>query len=213
LGPGASSFNSILRTRSSPVPTFSTECGGNGSHHAVNGALGGIPARRESNVTVPASSRRTCSLQLCTCSTPGQRCVCNGTSSPEPIRTSRTRTRSFSYTSRWCRGAATRASKFSGQAHGGKGAASCFRKPDSCIVMRDEMFACTDSFRYFALFRCAPESPSLQDFATLKLSTPISISSPDPRFRSTKKTTDGRRQMPRAVKWQITEHKKEVVDP
>ncbi len=209
MGPGTSSFNSILRTRSSPVPTFSTECGGNGSHHAVNGTLGGIPARRESNVTVPASSRRTCSLQLCTCSTPGQRWVCNGTRSPEPIRTSRTRTRSFSYRSRWCRGAATRASKFSGQTQGCNGMASRCRKSDSCIAMRYEMFACADCFK---ISRDSDDSPPSQRASKisplLKLSPPFSISPPDPRFQSTKKTTAGRPQMRRALKWQITEHKR-----
>src|SRR5580692_10662999 len=48
----------------------------------------------------------------------GQRCVCTGTVAPGAMRTSSTRTRSFSNISLWCSGAAVTASSESGHGHG-----------------------------------------------------------------------------------------------
>src|SRR5207248_1090649 len=72
---------------------------------------------RVSNRTAPSASRRIYSPSLTSMSTAGQRCVCTGTVCPFDIRTSRTRTRSFSSRTWWYSGAATSASRESGHGH------------------------------------------------------------------------------------------------
>src|SRR6266849_7069883 len=122
---GVKSAPDFTRTQGTPListctllisasPTFSTECGGNGSSHIGVVRVGASEVVRVTSNTLPRGSRQTKSLQLDKDKTAGQRCVCTGTICPGKIRVRRTRTCSFSNRRLWWSGAAVRASRESG---------------------------------------------------------------------------------------------------